>query len=39
LNADEVMGLAPGCAAAITFGRGASSQIVRIFSDREEVSR
>ena len=35
LSADEVMSLEPGCAAAITFGHASSSQIVRVFSDRE----
>ncbi|MFI4991213.1 MAG: type IV secretory system conjugative DNA transfer family protein [Solirubrobacterales bacterium] len=35
LSADEVMGLEPGCAAAITFGHASCSQIVRVFSERE----
>jgi hypothetical protein len=35
LSSDEVMGLEPGCAAAITFGHTSSSEIVRVFSDRE----
>ncbi len=39
LSVEEVMGLAPGCAAAIAFGQRAGSQIVRVFSEREEVSR
>jgi TraM recognition site of TraD and TraG/Type IV secretion-system coupling protein DNA-binding domain len=39
LAVDEVMNLAPGWAAAIAFGQQASSQIVRVFSEREEVSR
>jgi type IV secretory pathway TraG/TraD family ATPase VirD4 len=39
LSVEEVMNLAPGCAAAIVFGQGASSQIVSVFSEREEVSR
>jgi type IV secretory pathway TraG/TraD family ATPase VirD4 len=39
LSVEEVMNLAPGCAAAIAFGQGASSQIVSVFSEREEVSR
>jgi type IV secretory pathway TraG/TraD family ATPase VirD4 len=39
LSVGEVMDLAPGCAAAIAFGQRSSSQIVRIFSEREEVPR
>jgi type IV secretory pathway TraG/TraD family ATPase VirD4 len=39
LSVEEVMDLAPGCAAAIAFGQGSSSQIVRVFSERGEVSR
>jgi type IV secretory pathway TraG/TraD family ATPase VirD4 len=39
LSVEEVMSLAPGCAAAIAFGQRAGSQIVRVFSEREEVSR
>jgi hypothetical protein len=39
LSVEEVMKLAPGCAAAIAFGQGARSQIVSVFSEREEVSR
>ncbi len=35
LSIDEVMSLEPGCAAAIAFGHASSSQIVRVFSDRE----
>jgi conjugal transfer pilus assembly protein TraD len=39
LAADEVMNLAPGCAAAIVFGQGSGGQIVRVFSEREGVRR
>jgi type IV secretory pathway TraG/TraD family ATPase VirD4 len=39
LSTDEVISLAPGCAAAIVLGDGASSQVVRVFSEREEVPR
>lgn len=39
LSTDEVINLAPGCAAAIVFGDGASSQIVRVLSERAEVWR
>jgi conjugal transfer pilus assembly protein TraD len=39
LSVEEVMNLAPGCAAAIAFGHAASSQIVRVLSEREGVSR
>jgi type IV secretory pathway TraG/TraD family ATPase VirD4 len=39
LSVEEVMNLAPGCAAAIAFGQGASSQIVSVLSEREEGSR
>jgi type IV secretory pathway TraG/TraD family ATPase VirD4 len=39
LSVEEVMNLAPGCAAAIALGQGAGSQIVRVFSEREEASR
>ncbi len=39
LSIEEVMNLAPGCAAAIAFGQGASSQIVRVLSERQGVSR
>jgi type IV secretory pathway TraG/TraD family ATPase VirD4 len=38
LSVEEVMNLAPGCAAAIAFGQGSSSQIVRVFSERDGVS-
>jgi hypothetical protein len=39
LSVEEVMDLPPGCAAAITFGQASGSQIVRVFSEHEEVSR
>jgi Type IV secretion-system coupling protein DNA-binding domain len=39
LSVEEVMNLAPGCAAAIAFGQEASSQIVRVLSERQGVSR
>jgi type IV secretory pathway TraG/TraD family ATPase VirD4 len=39
LSVEELMNLAPGCAAAISFGQGAGGQIVRVFTEREEGSR
>lgn len=39
LQVEEVMGLAPGCAAAITFGEGAGAEIVRVFHEQEGRGR
>jgi type IV secretory pathway TraG/TraD family ATPase VirD4 len=36
LSVEDVMGLAPGRVAAITFGGEASTQLARVFSEREE---
>jgi type IV secretory pathway TraG/TraD family ATPase VirD4 len=39
LSIEDVMGLAPGRVAAITFGERSSTQLARVFSEREERDR